>query len=148
MSTVAIFQLIEAGRLDLVAPIQKYLPDFPKKKKGTITTRHLLSHASGIGAYKNGKESENKIHYASLMDALVVFQDRELQSAPGTSFNYTSYGYVVLGMVIEEISSLSYEFYMKKNVFDPAEMTNTATESEDYMRNHMPPFYHKKVAEK
>ena len=96
MTSVAIMQLVEQGKLDLDVQIQTYLPDYPVKKKGTITIRHLLNHTSGIPGYKNGKERQNQKQFDNLWDATQVFAKRKLQFEPGTEFSYTTYGYVVL----------------------------------------------------
>jgi len=144
MTAVAILQMVEAGKLDLDAPVQDYLPNYPKSPKGTITTRHLLGHSSGIGAYKNGKERENRTNYPTLNDALQIFQNRELLNAPGTQFNYTSYGYVVLGRIIEQISGMSYDDYMHENIFKPAGMTSTFLEDSEQNKQELGAVYHRK----
>ena len=127
MTAVAILQLYEAGLIDLDAPIQKYVPDFPTKIEGAITCRQLLQHTSGFSAYENG-ESQNKKEFTSTTEAAAVFQDRKLRSVPGKSYYYTTYGYVVLGLVIEKVSGQSYEAYMQKNIWDKVGMKNTFVE--------------------
>ena len=128
MTAIAIMQLYEQGMIKLDEPIQTYLSNFPVKAEGQITVRHLLSHASGIGAYENKKERENTKNYSSLEDAIQIFKDRPLLNAPGTSFNYTSYGYTVLGLIIEKVSGKSYEDFLRENIWEKAGMTNTGIE--------------------
>ena len=128
MTAIAILQLHETGQLDLDAPIQEYLADFPVKPEGEITTRHLLNHSSGIAAYKDDTEIENQTEYASIEDAINIFKDRALIATPGTAFNYTTYGYVVLGAIIESVSGQSYETYMRQNIWTVAGMTDTQIE--------------------
>lgn len=125
MTAIAVMQLVEQGLIELDVPIQTYIPDYPKQEKTQITPRHLLSHTSGIGGYKNGKETETTIEYAQLSDALVIFKDRDLLFEPGTRYNYTTYGYTVLGVIVERASDLSFEEYLQKNIWDKAGMTNT-----------------------
>jgi len=125
MTALAVMQLVEQKLIDLDEPIQTYIPEYPKQPKTQITTRHLLSHTSGIGGYKNGKEAETKISYPKLTDALELFKNRALLFEPGTKFSYTSYGYTVLGVIIEKVSGMAYESYMQKNIWDKAAMTNT-----------------------
>lgn len=129
MTAIAIMQLYEHGKIDLDVPIQQYLPDFPVKKEGDITIRHLLTHTSGTGSYASEKERNNTVHYETLSDAIAVFKDRKLLSAPGTAYHYTSYGYVVLGLVIERVSGMSYEAYMKQHIWDKAGMSHTGVET-------------------
>ncbi len=128
MTAICIMQLVERGLIDLDAPIQTYLPDYPKKPEGEITTRHLLQHSAGISGYKNAKERENKTGYASLKEVVDVFKDRDLLASPGEEFHYTSYGYVVLGLIIEQVSGMSYEAYIQKNIWDKCGMKNTSIE--------------------
>lgn len=128
MTAVAILQLVEQGKLDLDAPIQNYLPEFPRKPAGDITTRQLLRHTSGIKPYKNSKEGFPTKHYPSLLDAMATFQDRDLAFAPGTNYLYTTYGYVVLGAILEKVAGISFGDYMQKYVFEPANMTHTDLE--------------------
>lgn len=128
MTAIAVMQLVEQGLIDLDVPIQTYIPDYPKQDKTQITVRHLLSHTSGIGGYKNGKETETTEEYASLYDALVIFKDRDLLFEPGTRYNYSTYGYTVLGVIVARVSGLSFGEYMQKNIWDKAGMTNTGVQ--------------------
>ncbi len=128
MTAIAILQLHEAGKLSLDDPIQKYVPEFPVKKAGTITVRHLLNHTSGIKAYPSNDEAFSTKNYPTLMDAISVFKDRKLAHKPGSAYQYTTYGYVVLGVIIERASGMSYGDYMQKNVWDKAGMKNTSVE--------------------
>jgi len=145
MTALAVMQLVEQGLLDLDTPIQTYIPDYPKHSTTQITARHLLSHTSGIGAYKNGKESNTTKNYPALYDALSLFKDRTLLFEPGTQYSYTTYGYTVLGVIIERVSGLTFEAYMQKNIWDKAGMTQTGVDkfgvkvenqSELYSRNN------------
>jgi len=128
MTAVAILQLYENGKLLLKDPIQKYLPDFPVHDKDTITILHLLQHSSGIKAYKSSKEAFSHKNYPSLLDAINVFKHRGLEHKPGSAFLYSTYGYVVLGAIIEKVSGQSYREYMKNNIWDPSDMHNTDIE--------------------
>lgn len=143
MTAVAIMQLYEQGKLSLNEPIQTYLPTFPKKKEGDITIRHLLQHSSGIDGYKNNREQENETNYANLEDAVTIFKNRNLIATPGEAFNYTTYGYVVLGLIIEKISGMSYESYLQANIWDKAQMTKTGIEYFDTVTSNKSMIYHK-----
>lgn len=127
-TAVAVMQLVEQNLVNLDDPIQKYVPSFPEKKKGSITVRHLLEHSSGIDGYKNNQERETQKEYPRLTDAMQVFKDRKLKFTPGTNYNYTTYGYVVLGVLIENVSGETYEEYIQKNIFEKAGMKNTKLE--------------------
>ncbi|MFT4761374.1 MAG: serine beta-lactamase-like protein LACTB [Paraglaciecola sp.] len=116
MTAIAIMQLVEQGKIDLEAAVQTYIPDFPIKKEGTITVKNLLQHSSGINGFKSNKERNNKVEYLNLAAATELFKNRDLLATPGEAFNYTSYGYTVLGLIIEKASGLTYEAYMQKNI--------------------------------
>lgn len=131
MTAVAALQLYEQGKLDLDVPIATYLPAYPKRHASRITTRQLLLHSSGIGAYKSGKEAQNKREFASLTEAATVFQDRDLVDEPGNAEHYSTYGYVVLGMVVEAVSGQTYEDYMEEHIWKASGMENTGVEHLD-----------------
>jgi len=143
MTAIAVMQLVEQDLIDIDLSIDTYIPEFIQKGKTKITTKHILSHTSGIGAYKNDKEAENKVNYTSLLDAYDVFKNRKLRFEPGTEFYYTSYGYVVLGILIEKVSGLSYEAYMQKHIWDKAEMTHTGIEKPELKRENATSLYHR-----
>jgi CubicO group peptidase (beta-lactamase class C family) len=128
MTAVAIMQLHEKKKVDLDIPIQTYLPEFPKKEKGDITIRQLLQHRSGIPHYKSKLGIFHFKNYTSCIDALKRFKNRKLKFKPGTSFLYSSYGYTILGAIIEKVSGKSYQEYMNENIWVPAGMKNTCTE--------------------
>lgn len=123
MTAVALMQLAEKGKIDLDAPVTEVLSDYPQWSE--ITPRQLLAHTSGIGAYANKKEASNTAQYASIEDAVNIFSSRDLESAPGETYAYTTYGYVVLGLIIEKASGMTYGEYMHQNVFTPAGMQHT-----------------------
>jgi len=124
ITATAAMKLVEAGKLDLDAPIQRYCSAFPQKL-WPITARELLSHQSGIRDYRSEEESINTRHYTSIKEALTQFADDSLEFEPGTKMQYSSYGYIVLGCVIEGASGTSYDRYMHQAIFEPAAMPAT-----------------------
>lgn len=143
MTAIAVLQLYEKGLIDLEVPIQTYIPEFPVKKKGTITVKHLLNHSSGISAYQSIDEMQSTKDYATLTDAMSVFKDRPLLGKPGVEEFYTTYGYVVLGVLIERVSKLSYEDYMKENIWEKAGMLNTGVEKANETYLNKSKLYHR-----
>lgn len=121
ITAVAAMQLVERGKLDLDAPVQRYCPAFPEKP-WPITSRHLLAHLSGIRHYKRPEEITSTRHYPRIVDALEIFNDDPLEHEPGARFTYTTYGYTLLGCVIEGASGMSYMDYVRENIFKPAGM--------------------------
>ena len=143
MTAIAVLQLYEKGLIDLNAPIQTYIPDFPKKEKGTITVKHLLNHSSGVSAYQSVDEMQSTKEFATLTDAMNVFKDRPLLGTPGVEEFYTSYGYVVLGVLIERVSGQTYEDYMKENIWQKADMQNTGVEKAGATYKNKSQLYHR-----
>jgi serine beta-lactamase-like protein LACTB, mitochondrial len=123
ITAVAAMTLVEAGKLDLDAPVQKYCAPFPAKQ-WPITTRQLLSHTSGIRHYKDG-EMESTRHYKSMSEGFAIFGNEPLLFQPGTRFSYSTYGYTVAGCVIEGASGEKFGDYVAQHVLKPAGMTHT-----------------------
>jgi CubicO group peptidase (beta-lactamase class C family) len=144
MTAIAIMQLVEKGLLDLDEPIQRYIPDFPKQQKTQITTRQLLSHTSGIDDYKNTKEAQTTKEYDQLSAAVDVFKNRKLLFEPGTQYAYTTYGYTVLGLIIEKLSGQTYGEYMKTNIWDRAQMYHTGVDQYGSHEENSSQLYHRK----
>jgi serine beta-lactamase-like protein LACTB, mitochondrial len=127
MTAVIIMSLFEKGLLNLDDPIQKYCPHFPEQK-ALITIKQLLSHQSGIRNYSNEHFMEEYYsinRYPTSCDAISVFKNDTLMAVPGSRYLYTSYGYVLLGCLIENITGLTYEEALRKYVTDPAGMGQT-----------------------
>jgi CubicO group peptidase (beta-lactamase class C family) len=133
MTAVGALELVDQGKLDLDVPIQKYCPQFPTKKY-PITTRELLGHLSGIRHYE-GKEMESTVHYHSNSEGMIIFEHDPLASAPDEKFNYSTYGYTVVGCVIEGASGEKYPQYMAEHVFRPAGMTHTVVDDFSIVRH-------------
>ena len=127
MTATAVMQLAEQGKIDLDAPIQKYCPAFPKKQ-WPITARQLLGHLSGVRHYAKPGEASGKEHYDTIAESLALFKDDPLLHEPGTKYNYTTYGYSILGCAVEGASGMIYEDYMREHVFKPAGMNETRTD--------------------
>ena len=125
MTAMAILKLWEMGKIDLDAEVQTYYPSFPKKEY-PITIRQILSHTAGISHYRSDSKEEKHIKepYSTEM-AIDIFKDWELIFEPNTDWKYSSYGYNLLGAVIEEVSGKSYEDFLKEHIWVPANMENT-----------------------
>ena len=128
ITAVAAMQLAERGKLDLDAPVQKYVPSFPTKP-WPITARQLLAHLSGIRHYRSEEEVDSTRHYTNLLDPLRVFASEPLLFEPGTSYSYSTYGYDLLGAVVESVSGMRFLDYLRVNVFAPAGMEHTVEDN-------------------
>lgn len=123
ITATALMQLVEQGKVDLDAPIQKYCPAFPAKA-WPITPRLILGHLAGIRHYKPG-ESSGKTHYFSIDESLALFKNDPLLHEPGTKYLYSTLAYNVIGCAIEGASGLTYEQYLQRHVWSAAGMTRT-----------------------
>ena len=146
ITATAILQLSERGKLDLDAEVQKYCSAFPKKE-WPITTRELLGHLGGIRHYNpDGKgdiPEDSAKHFASMEASLQVFVRDPLVAKPGTKFHYSTYGYTVLGCVLEGAASEKYVDFVKENVFEPAGMAETQADNFFAIVPHRSRWYHK-----
>ncbi|HKH93844.1 MAG TPA: serine hydrolase domain-containing protein [Gemmatimonadaceae bacterium] len=126
-TAAAMARLVERRRLDLDAPIQRLVPEFPEKG-ATVTPRLLASHRAGIRAYHDDREAINTTHYASVVASLRAFADDPLAAAPGSTFIYSNYGYVLLSAAIERAAGTDFLDAMHHEVFDPLGMSSTTAD--------------------
>ncbi len=124
MTAAAVLALVEDGRIDLDSPIQKFVPEFPRKK-WPLTVRQLLGHIAGISHYKNDSAESHIKEPKNTREALAIFQDFDLVAEPGTQYYYSTYGYNLLGAAIEGASGKPYGEFVKSRIFDPLEMADT-----------------------
>lgn len=122
--------LYERGLVDLDAPVQRYVPYFPEKAKGVVTTRLLAGHLAGMRHY-NGLEFLSNRRYASVTEGLSIFQDDTLLTPPGEKYSYSSYGWNLISAVIEGASGEEFLAYMMENVIRPLGMTHTVADYND-----------------
>src|SRR2546428_8681918 len=129
-TSVAVAQLVEAGQLDFDAPIGTYLPDYPNRDAArAITIHHLLTHSAGLPPYMSPRYMRDRDRIDTL-DALVrVFASEPLQFEPGSRQEYSNSGYVVLGRIVEQVSRMPYDAYVKTHVYEPAGMRRTGFEA-------------------
>lgn len=131
-TAVAIFTLIEKGKISLNDKVLKFVPNFPKEGKD-ITIGHLLSHSSGM-EYKNDEKERNNFKRAikNKSDTKFIieyFTKEKFDSKPGNKYDYNNVTYQLLGYIIERVSGKTYEEYLKNVFFNPLKMKNTLLES-------------------
>src|SRR5579883_2132298 len=127
ITAVAVMQLVEKGLIDLDAPVQRYVPSFPVKPQ-PVTTRLLLGHLAGIRHYQHNEIASTR-YFPSVAEALAVFAGDPLIADPGTKYIYTTYGYVLLGAVVEGASGQPYGEYVRRNIFEKAAMEHSQVDS-------------------
>ena len=126
-TSVAILQLVQSGKISLDDPIGKYLTDYPNAKMAKVTIRQLLSHQGGAGemGILEPQDGANRETVHSIEDIIALNGNRAPEFPPGSSFNYSNYGYLLLGAVVERVSGQSYYDYVRAHIFEPAGMSHT-----------------------
>ena len=131
-TAVAILQLVQSGKLDLKAPLGKYLTDYPNKDVASkVTIEQLLSHQGGTGDIFGPEFDKRRLELKSLQDYVSLYGSRAPQFEPGSRWQYSNYGFLLLGVLIEKVSGQSYYDYVRDHIFKPVGMTATASEPED-----------------
>jgi len=124
---IAIGQLRAAGTLSLTDHIADHLPDYPNADVAAqITIQQLLDHTSGLGDIFNDRfQRSSRAQYRAPRDYFPVFADEPLLFAPGSGRQYSNAGYIVLGAIIEVVSGMPYDEYVRQHIFAPAGMTRS-----------------------
>lgn len=139
-TALAIMQLVEKDSFSLNSDIRTILPDFPYPD---ITVEQLLRHQSGLPdfmkIFKN-KKIWNRKNIADNADVYCVLKERkpELLFKPGTRYTYSNTGYLILCMIIEKVSTLTFDEYLHKHIFEPAGMVHSAVIRRRYQPIEIP----------
>ncbi len=139
LTATAVALLYEQGKLDLDAPVQRYVPSFPDKGY-PISTRQLAGHLAGIRHYKDQEFFLNR-RFATVLDGLTIFQDDSLLFPPGTRFSYSSYAWNLVSAAVEGASGDNFLHYMSAHVFRPLGLTHTAPDRTDSLIPGRAQFY-------
>lgn len=140
VTAVAVLQLAAAGRLDLEDAVFEHCPTYPDKPSDP-TVRHLLAHQGGIRHTTDGEDTTIRGAPGSLAEAIAPIADEDLRFEPGERMLYTSWGYAVLGCVIETVSGQSYRDYVRERVLEPAGMEATIFDRPDLAAEDFSPGY-------
>ena len=126
-TVIAIGQLIKNGKLAWDDKLIKLLPDYPNREAAAkITVGQLVTMRSGIGDFVNDEFwSMDRSKLRELKDFYNLFATKPLLFEPGTSRRYSNGGYVVLGLIIERLSGMSYYDYVREHIFKPSGMNDT-----------------------
>ncbi len=139
LTATALMELVEAGKVDLDAPVQKYVPSFPEKE-APITVRMVAGHLAGIRHY-NGDEMYIQRHYDNVLEGLKIFENDPLVAPPRTKFSYSSYGFNLLSAVIESASGEPFLSYMQEGVFTPLGLVHTTADQNTKIIEQRSRFY-------
>jgi len=130
LTAVALIKLVEEKKLDLYEDIRIILPEYPDKGF-SITPIQLATHRAGIRPYNDDMEAITTMHYNSSIESLDRFKNDPLVFEPGTNFEYSNYGYVLLSAVMEKACKKNFVSIMEETLFVPLMMKSTIPELND-----------------
>ena len=127
-TAMAILRLRDEGKLSLDDPAERYVPElkalrYPTSDSPRITVRHLLTHSEGFpedNPWGDQQLSETEESFTRMLRGGIPFS-----TAPGTAYEYSNYGFAILGRVVSGVARQSYDDYVTKNILQPLGMTST-----------------------
>ena len=130
-TAMAILKLRDEGRLSLDDPAEKYVPElkrliYPTTDSPRITVRHLLSHAGGFpedNPWGDRQLADTDERLSAMIRGGIPFS-----TSPGTAYEYSNYGFAILGRIVSNVSGQAYERYIQANILAPLKMTSTTLE--------------------
>ncbi len=140
ITAAAVGMLSEQGRLNLDAPVQRYVPSFPEKE-WPITTRQLMAHTAGIRPYRG----EGGIFRGSCNDdaeRLEIFADESLRYRPGTESRYSTYGWALVGAVVAAAANEPYLDFIRRKILAPLGMESTVPDIAEHTEPGSAHFYY------
>lgn len=146
ITAVALAKMAEEQIVDLDSSIYKYVPDYPKQNYD-ITVRQLGGNLAGIRHYKDNDEyALNK--KMSITEGLELFKNDSLLFQPGTKYNYSSLGWVLLSEVMQKASHINFDQYVNDSIFKPLKMTHTMMDKSDAVVPNLTQFYRSSILKK
>jgi CubicO group peptidase (beta-lactamase class C family) len=132
--TTAMMQLVEAGRVELDAPVQRYLPEWRGPRKERVTVRHLLTHSSGLPPFvRYFLETTNPDSVLARVYAT------PLDTIPGARMVYSDIGAILAGQIVQRVSGERIDDYLSRHVFGPLGMTSTLYRPDSSLRSRIAP---------
>lgn len=123
-TAMAVMMLAERGKLGYDDPLTKFFPEFPAYA-GKVTIRHLLTHTSGLADVLNPEWYRQGYEPPAKEVRRMMAREQNFRFAPGEKFEYNNTGYVLLALVVEQVSGQSFARFMRENLFKPLGMTDT-----------------------
>jgi CubicO group peptidase (beta-lactamase class C family) len=128
LTSAGVGLLVEQGKLNLDEKIQTYVPEFPEKK-WPITLRQLMAHTAGLPTDNGDEGPLFGQHCDRAVEAFPAFADRELRFEPGTEYYHSRFGFIPVSAAIESAAGEPFLIFMRKAVFEPLGMNDTAADS-------------------
>lgn len=125
-TSIGIAQLVAQGRLGFHTPLIEAIPDYPNPEVARqVEIHHLLSHTAGLGGLFDRPGFDRTRRYTWHADHFPLFADAPLLFPPGTRYSYSNEGYIVLGAVLEALTSQAFRDYVRQKILIPAGMKET-----------------------
>jgi CubicO group peptidase (beta-lactamase class C family) len=128
LTSAGVGVLVEQGKLNLDERIQTHVPEFPEKK-WPITLRHLMAHTAGLPTDNGDEGPLFGQHCDRAVEAFPAFADRELRFEPGTEYYHSRFSFIPVSAAIESAAGEPFLIFMRKAVFEPLGMNDTAADS-------------------
>jgi CubicO group peptidase (beta-lactamase class C family) len=136
-TATAIMQLVQAGKIRLSDPVGKHIPDYPNKDIAEkVTIEHLLTHTGGTGNIFGPEYDAHRLELRTHDDYLELYGSRGPAFEPGSRFEYSNYGPVLLGVIVEKVTQRDYDDYVSRRIFKRAGMKRTGSEPIDALRRN------------
>jgi len=129
-TAVAVLQLVERGKVDLDAPMGRYLKGFRPEIAERVRVVDLLRMESGFGDIFVPEFEARRATLRTIDDLLALIRGFELEFEPGTNRRYSNAGYVLLGAIVEKVSGVAYADYVRDHLFRPAGMSAAFRDAE------------------
>ncbi len=134
-TALAVMQLVEAGKIDLDAPVTKYLPWFRTNDAAAsaqITVRNLLNHNSGLPTYEGRLGLwDNNQSSTALENGIRGLSRVQMSHPAGQTYEYANENYNTLGLIVQTVSGMPYEDYIRSAIFAPLQMSHSAAALSD-----------------
>jgi serine beta-lactamase-like protein LACTB len=147
ITSAAVGLLVDKGRINLDDEIQAYVPAYPKKQ-WPVTLRQVMGHVAGVPRDAGDEEPVSvreddplALRCAKTIDGLQRFADRPLLFEPGTEYRYSNYGWILVSAAAEAAAEEPFSSFMRKQIFEPLGMNDTAAETSTQPSPDRGPFY-------
>jgi len=138
ITAAAMAILVDEDKLDFDTSVYAYVPNFPKKKHD-FTVRQVAGHIAGIRHYKGMEFLLNK--KISIVEGLDIFKNDSLLFQPGTDYSYSTYGWNLLSVAVQNASKMDFNTYLLERIFTPLQMKNTSLGFSDKAMPNRTSFY-------
>ncbi|MFT4604389.1 MAG: CubicO group peptidase (beta-lactamase class C family) [Rhodothermales bacterium] len=146
-TSTIILQLVEEGELSLDQTLSSILPDYPAAQGDAVTLHQLLNHTSGIPSYTSIRGFfQNEAYHPLAIDSLArltAWQDLEFE--PGSDWSYNNTGYVILGLIVERKTEMTFEEALHARILEPLGMENTGYDNYATVTENMASGYERSV---